>query len=259
MRRLVGVAAALLAHGCGTSILLSYPTNVPFLRGHSDAVIAKRPLEDSTQTTTARIETGPLRVSCQTTTLTPKIEATMLDSFDGIGRVWCGFMAVSEGAIAAGIALDGKTDGAIIAGSIIGADALGALIYAIVAHTYAGTHTEVGPGSPETSQSCGDDLAVHADDQSWPIKRDGSIDGDVKALASAAVAGHAIAIAGGGLEAAWAPDARDRCALVAQFAIDDPSGSCTRAAEVTVAPVTEPPAPPPFELKIRLHVRPPAK
>jgi hypothetical protein len=246
--RLLAVAA-MLAQGCGTSIVLSYPLNVPFLRAHDDVIIAKRPVADQERTTIARIETGPLRVTCQTTTTTPLVEATLLDSFGGLGRVWCGFMAVSEGAIAAGLATTSNGNGGIIAGAIIGADALGALIYAIVASSSASTHTEVGPGMPETSATCGDQLAVHADGQTWTIKRDGSFDGDVKALASAAVAGETLSIASGGLEVPWAADARDRCALVAQFAIDDPSGTCAQPAEVVTAPPRAP-----LEIRIRLPV-----
>jgi hypothetical protein len=238
--RLLAMTAAILAQGCGTSIALSYPINVPFLRAHNDVVIAKRPVSDQEQTTVARIETGPLRVTCQTTTSTPLVEATYLDSFDGIGRVFCGFMAISEGALAAGILANGRSTGTIVGSSIVGADALGALLYAIFAKTAASTHTEVGPGLPETSATCGDQLAVHVADQSWPVARDGSIGGDVKALASAAVTGQTLAIASGGIEVPWSADAHERCALVGQFALDDPSGTCAQPAEVVATPPRAP-------------------
>jgi hypothetical protein len=249
--RLLAVATV-LAQGCGTSIALSYPLNVPFLRAHDDVIIAKRPVSDQQQTTVARIETGPLRVTCQTTTTTPVVEATLLDSFGGLGRVWCGFMAVSEGALAAGIATNTSGNGGLIAGAIIGADALGALVYAIVASSSASTHTEVGAALPETSSACGDQLAIHVAGESWAVKRDGSIDGDVKALASAAVAGEPISIASGGLEVPWSADARDRCALVGQFGLDDQSGACTRPTEVVAAPALQ--AHEPLQIRITLPV-----
>ncbi|MGE5187114.1 MAG: hypothetical protein ACM31C_33925, partial [Acidobacteriota bacterium] len=88
-------AAAALSPACGTSILLSYPTHMPFLRAHSEIVMSTRPLEDPVRTVKARVETAPLRVACETTTVVPRVESTWLDTYDGVGRMWCGFMAVS--------------------------------------------------------------------------------------------------------------------------------------------------------------------
>jgi hypothetical protein len=242
------VIVAALASGCGTSILLSYPTHEPFLRANSEYTVSTRPLEDRTQTTVARIQTGPLRVACETTTPASKSEVTYLDSFGGLGRVWCGFMALSEGAIAAGLAFGGSDTSSRISGAIVGADAVGALAYAIFAHSSTSLRTEIGKSMPETSHSCGDGLVVRAGDQMWPVKPDGSLDGDGSAFAAAAVGGQSISIASAGLQVAWSPDAHDRCALVAQFGLADPSGSCAQPTEVAPAPRIVVP----IEIQIRL-------
>jgi hypothetical protein len=248
MRLLAAVAAAAVVPACGTAIALSYPLNVPFLRAHTDAVVGTRPLEAPEQTTVAQIETGPLRVTCRTTTVARIVETTSIDGFDGVGRVWCGFMAISEGAFAAAIAANMHTGG-IVAGSIIGADALGALLYAILASPVLNEHTRTGPGVPETAQTCGDALVVRVRELTWPIARDGSIGGDVKALAAAIAGGDPIAVAGNGLEAAWIADAGERCSVDAQFGLDDPAGTCTPAA-APVATIATPHAP--LEIKIRI-------
>jgi len=255
MRR--SLAAVLLAHGCGTSILVSYPTNVSFLRGHSEVITSTRALEDPVQTTRAQLETGPLRVACETTTVVTRVEATWSDTYNGVGRMWCGFMAVGEGAASFAFALDStnpmrtNTQWEVAAAAYLGADAAGALLYAILAKPSAKSWKTVGPGT-EVSQSCPDGIVVRAADQTWPVGRDGSLGGDVHALASAVVAGQAISIAGDGLAVPWTADAHDRCALAAQFSIDDPSGTCVTVRAAPATPNARVAAP--LEIRIRLHV-----
>ncbi len=249
------VAAVILAQGCGTSILVSYPADVPFLRAHSEIATSNLPLEDPVQTTVARIETRPLRVACETTTTVAKVQTTWADTY-GVGRLWCGFMAISEGALAAGIATNDHGSGGTIASAIIGADALGALVYAIVASSSARTYKTVGPGQTAVSQACPDGLVVRSGDATWAVNTDGSLAGDVKALAQAAVAGSAIAIVGDGSEVAWSPEGSDRCALVAEHGLEDPSDSCAKPSEVTAA-AAAPRVVVPLQIRIRLRGRVP--
>jgi hypothetical protein len=250
-------AAAALASGCGTSILLSYPTHLPFFRAHNEIVTSTRVLEDPVRTTVARIETGPLRVACETTTEFPKVEATISDTYDGVGRFVCGSMAFGEGMIATAIALSDKDrTQAIVAASLVGADAIGALVYAIAARSSAVLRTEVGPGLPDVSQTCAAGLVVRAGAQRWAVKPDGSLDGDARAFASAAVANQPIAIASGGVEVPWSPGARDRCALVGQFGVDDPSGTCAQPTALVPEPV---PVVTPLEIRIRIPRSRPAR
>ncbi len=254
------LAHAALATGCGTSILLSYPTHMPFLRAHSDVIIATRALEDPVQTTRARIATDPLRVACETTTVIPRIEATWVDSQDQIGRLWMGFMAVAEGAASFGLALDStnpmRQDAGWETGAAVylGADALVALGFAIFSRSSTETHKTVGPGTPEVSQTCPDGLVVRAAGQTWTVAHDGALVGDTRALAQVALAGGALSIAGGGLEVAWRPDARDRCALVTELALDDPSCRAEQSAATPRAAEPTAPAVAPLEIRIRLHV-----
>jgi hypothetical protein len=255
--RLWLATVVLLAEGCGTSILLSYPTNVPFLRAHSDVVVGTRALEDPVQTTRARIATDPLRVTCETTTVVPSVESTWMDSEDQIGRVWMGFMAVSEGATSFAFALDStnpmRTNPGFEKGTAIflGIDAAVALAYAIFSTPSTRTYKTVGPGLPETAQTCPDGLVVRGGEQTLAVAHDGSVGDDNHALARAALAGT-LTIAGGGLEVAWAPDAHDRCELAAELSLDDPA--CRRA-EATVAPhAPDVPVVLPLEFRIRVRV-----
>jgi hypothetical protein len=255
------LAAAVLAQGCGTSILLSYPTHTPFLRAHSDVVVSTRALEDPVRTTRARIATDPLRVTCETTTVVPSVEATWMDSQDDIGRLWLGFMAVSEGATSFALALDStnpmRTNPGWEKGTAIyfGVDAAVALGFAIFSKPSTRTYKTVGPGLPETAQTCPDGLVVRGAGQTLTVARDGTLVGDEHALARGVLAGGALTIAGGGVEMAWTPDARDRCALVSELALDDPS---CRAAEPTAGPsVPDVRVVLPLEFRIRVHVAPP--
>jgi hypothetical protein len=262
MRRMF--VTALLAQGCGTSILLSYPTHLPFLRAHSDVVVSTRALEDPVQTTRARIATDPLRVVCETTTVVPSVEATWMDSQDDIGRLWLGFMAVSEGAMSFAFALDStnpmRTDPGWEKGTAIylGVDAAIALGFAIFSKPSTRTYKTVGSGLPETAQTCPDCLVLRGGEQTVTVAHDGALVGDSHALAQIALAGGALTIAGGGAEVAWTPDARDHCALVSELALDDPS---CRAADPAVAPTTTPQRTEvrvvlPLEFRVRVHAGP---
>lgn len=247
----------LYAGGCGTSILLSYPTNLPFLRAHSDVIVGTRALEDPVQTTRARIATDPLRVTCETTTVVPSVEATWMDSEDDVGRLWMGFMAVSEGGMSFAFALDStnpmRTNPGWEKGTAIflGVDAAIALGYAIFSKPSARTYKTVGPGVPETAPTCPDGLVVRGGGQTLTVAHDGALVGDNHALAEAALAG-ALTIAGGGLEVTWTPDPHDRCRLAAELAIDDPACRAAEAAAVPRAPDVRVVLP--LELRIRVHV-----
>jgi hypothetical protein len=256
------LATAVLAGGCGTSILLSYPTHMPFLRAHSDVVVSTRALEDPVQTTRARIATDPLHVACETTTVVPKIEATWMDSQDQIGRWWMGFMAISEGGLSLAFAVDStnpmRTNPGWEQGTAVylGVDALVALGFAIFSKPSTRTYKTVGPGMPETAQTCPDGLVVRGAGQAVTVAHDGSLVGDEHALAQAALAGGALSIAGGGVEVAWTPDARERCALVSELALDDPSCRADQPAAAPRAPELH--VVPPLEFRIRVHLPPAA-
>jgi hypothetical protein len=257
-----------LAQGCGTSILASYPLDFPFLRANGESVIAQHALEDRVQTTRALIHTSPLRVACETTTVIPNVETTMVRSFEGVGRMWCGFMGVGEGLTATLLAVSRNTQGRDdqIGAVALGVDAAVAMTYAIFASSSHETWTQVGPGTPEVSQSCPDGLAVRAGGQTWAVTSDGSLTGDVRLLATAALAGQPIVLAGGGLERTWSPGGSERCALVSEFGLADSSGACAvHHPELASAPASAAPPPPsaasvslPLEIQIRVHVpRPP--
>ena len=251
------LVTAVLLGGCGTSILLSYPTNMPFLRAHSDVVVGTRALEDPVQTTRARIATDPLRVTCETTTVVPSVEATWMDSEDDVGRLWMGFMAVSEAGMSFAFALDStnpmRTNPGWEKGTAIflGVDAAIALGYAIFSKPSSHTYKTVGPGRPETAQTCPDGLVVRGGGQAFAVAHDGSLGND-HALAEAALAGS-LTIAGGGVEVAWTADAHDRCRIEAELAVDDPACRAPDAAPIPRAPDVRIVLP--LEFRIRVHAR----
>jgi hypothetical protein len=257
--RWILAAALVLAGGCGTSIVLSYPTNMPFLRAHSDVVVSTRPLEDPVRTTRARIATAPLRVTCETTTVVPSVESTWMDSEDQIGRLWMGFMAVGEGTMSFALALDSRnpmrTNPGFEKGAAIyvGVDAAIALAYAIFSKPSTRTYKTIGPGAPETAEACPDGLVVRGAGHTLTVAPDGTLVGDTHALALAALSG-ALTIAGGGAEVAWTPDAHDRCAISSELALDDPACRAAPSADPATPATTTPEVRIVLPLEFQIHI-----
>ena len=262
MSRAFAVAVVAMASGCGTSILLSYPLDEPFLRAHSDVEISRRPLEDPVLVAKARIDTSPLRIECDSTTLVARVEATRRESFDGPARMLTGFIALAEGTFAVAIASQGDSTAAQATAAALGADALVVLAYTIFSKSEYRVWTTVQPGLPERSHECPDGLAVHAAGQTWPVGRDGRFDGDVRALAQLAASGEQLSLAVGASEKAWKANEHDRCAIVAEYMLDDPNGTCHPAvlATATPTPAAAPAAPEAvgagLEVQIRIHLPP---
>lgn len=231
--RLAAIVVSVGMNGCGTSILVSYPTDTPFLRAHSD-VMSSEPIGPLMARSRLTLDSGPLRVSCRTEEYTQWARITRTETFDGQGRVVVLFMAVSELAMAAmfaGYSKD-KTAGWITA-AIAGADGTGALIYGIAESDQYTTSQRIGPGVPRTSDLCPPGTTISGGGRSVPVDQSGKPQGDVGGMISIVLqTGGTISVSAGGRVGTWNPDAMSRCELAREINHPQTSYFCPAAPPV---------------------------
>lgn len=213
-RVLALVTFALGCGGCGTSILASYPLDTPFLRASNDTVIAVRPAAAPLESARYTLASAPLRVVCQRERVVPRVLVTKQATLDGAQRFFLGLPILAEGAGSAALFADAAGSGRAgswVGASLLAADALGALAYAILAPSRGRVRTEVGRGAVERSGACPPGVIVQTGAQHVPVQPDGSIP-NAQVVAGVIVdLGASIQV--GGRVSPWLTTPRQRCEL----------------------------------------------
>jgi hypothetical protein len=203
---------------CGTSILLSYPLDTPFLRAHSDITVSE-PIGPKLVRTRMTPDSGPLRIDCRTEEVSQWARETRIETFDGQGRVVVVFMAISEAAIATLFATHnkGKAENWIASG-YFAVDAVVAGIYAITEPDQFTPTRRVGPGVPVYNEICPAGTLISGGGKSVPVDPSGKPQGDVAGMIFAVLqTGGTISVSAGGRGGTWNPNAQARCELAREI------------------------------------------
>jgi hypothetical protein len=239
----VATALALSTTGCGASIGASYPLEVPFLRAHNETVVASVPIAPPQTAARYTMASGPLRVVCETETIGARYVQTKEATFDGVQRVFVGFMAVAETAIAAQFlwrpAIEDGNAGYWVGAGVLQTDALFALGYAILAPSRSTTSQDYAQAPPQRSGNCPPGVVVTTAGRSLPVDPWGRLPAGSAAAGWVVDFGAAIAL--GGRFAPWSPTPADRCALAQESRHPNAASICG-----TAPPGRLPPPPPPI-------------
>jgi len=212
------MALGLASSGCGTTILFSYAIDQPFLRANSDHNSA-RPLTPPVRHSVLTLDSGPLRVVCNTVEDATQMEFTRTVSFDWGGRAVVLLAALGEAGIATALALDAKNRPTNwIPFGLVAADATGALLYAILERDKYVKKRWIGYGGPQKSQTCPPGIVLSGSGQSVPIDPSGRPEGDVGWMINAVLQMNAtLSISFEGKAATWSPYGNDRCDLAKEI------------------------------------------
>ncbi|MBX3252312.1 MAG: hypothetical protein KF901_34380 [Myxococcales bacterium] len=236
------VMLALSTTGCGASIGASYPLEIPFLRAHNETVMASVPVTPPRTAARYTMASGPLRVVCETETTGTGYVRTKQATFDGAQRLYVGFMALVETALAVQFfwrpAIEHGDVGPWIGAATLQADALFAGGYAIFAPSRSTTSQDYAQDLPQRSGNCPPGVVVTTGGRALPVDPWGRLPSGSAAAGWVVDFGASISL--GGRVATWNPTPADRCALAQESHHPYVVSICN-----TTPPGRPPPPPPP--------------